>query len=126
MGLGVWSTLPSMNVRRCNAAVAELDGYLYVCGGLVEAAELLDSDAVERFNPAMCRWEAVPPMPTARSEAVAVAYKGCLYVCGGTIDNDFRDAVECFNPKTWQWQTMPPLLMRCIQPTVVAIGDHIS
>jgi len=117
-----------MVVRRCNAAVAELDGYLYVCGGLVEAPELLDSEAVERFNPTLCCWEIMPPMPTARSEATAVAFNGCLYVCGGTIDNEFLDTVERFDPKSWQWDAMPPLLMRCILPTIVnsTNGERIS
>ena len=64
-----------MATARAYHAVAVLDGKLYAVGGRVEEDDEVevDSNSVERFDPATNAWEEVVPMATARAFADAVA-----------------------------------------------------
>ena len=53
------------------AALAIIDGVMYVCGGLDVQQEPLSSCA--RFNPRLGRREELPPLPLPRARAAAVA-----------------------------------------------------
>ena len=58
-----------LTLARFGAGVAALDGKLYAVGGRVEEEDedAVDSNTVERFDPATNAWEEVVPMATARA-----------------------------------------------------------
>ena len=73
-----WEAVAPLTLARFGAGVAALEGKLYAMGGRVvdeeeddDEAEV-DSNSVERFDPATNAWEAVAPMATARAFAVAL------------------------------------------------------
>ncbi|KAJ0065492.1 hypothetical protein NL108_012447, partial [Boleophthalmus pectinirostris] len=61
-----WSNCASLNIRRHQAAVCELEGFMYVIGG-AESWNCLNS--VERYNPENNTWTLVAPMNVARRGA---------------------------------------------------------
>ena len=73
-----WEAVAPLTLARFGAGVAALEGKLFAVGGRVvdeeeedDEAEV-DSNSVERFDPATNAWEEVAPMATARAFAVAL------------------------------------------------------
>lgn len=64
-----------MFLGRHQAAVCELDGFVYVIGG-AESWNCLNS--VERYNPQNNTWTLVAPMNVARRGAAVAVYEGKL------------------------------------------------
>ena len=72
--VGAWEAVAPMALARFGAGVAALEGKLYAVGGGVEGEDEdeVDSNSVERFDPATNTWEEVSPMATARAFAVVL------------------------------------------------------
>jgi len=114
---GCWEKLASMSTPRWGAAAAELNGKIYVIGGLncplrwekmqaivpkEYSREKLAS--VEVYDPATGAWTSVAPMKTARSDATAAVYNGSLYIFGGNNRKlGSLRSVERFNPDKQGW-----------------------
>lgn len=72
--LNVWLTIfPLLCLGRHQAAVCELNGFVYVIGG-AESWNCLNS--VERYNPENNTWTLVAPMNVARRGAGVAVYEG--------------------------------------------------
>jgi len=77
---GKWTQLPPMQLAVKYAAVAELDGILYVVGGYGGSGEV---PALQALIPAVQRWDILTGMPEGRERASAVSLGGLLYLIGG-------------------------------------------
>lgn len=115
LSLGTWSEKAPMPKPRAGAAVAALDGQLFVVSGVDESAT---TDAVDVYDPATDKWTTRASIPTARTAAGAAAIAGKLYVFGGCGRNsegnhDCRVAttnvVEVYDPHTNAWTTRAPM-----------------
>jgi N-acetylneuraminic acid mutarotase len=85
---GMWSDpLAPLPTPRQEVGVAELDGLLYVVGGINQSVQAVNT--VERFNLATGLWEPVPdlPAPEPVHHVGCVATGGFLYVVGGLRQN---------------------------------------
>jgi N-acetylneuraminic acid mutarotase len=106
---------------------AELNGRLYVAGGLVfRAGTDVVSAAVYAFDPAGQRWTAVAPMPTPRWRLRLVNAGGLLYAIGGLgADGRTLSTVERYDPRTNTWSTVRPMREARAVPGVTVAGGRI-
>lgn len=78
---GEWAPLPGPKVARGMAAAAELNGSVYLVGGLAWSGETLSS--VERFDLRSSDWRDVASLNIARSRLSVAALNGKLYALSG-------------------------------------------
>ncbi len=124
-----WKELAPMPTPRGAGQAVELNGKVYVIGG-VESNEPgnpgapigLGSPAetvigtMEAFDPATNTWEKKAPMPTARNHYQAAAVNGKIYAIDGRIGttfitkSDVIDLVEVYDPakNVWSYATRSP------------------
>uniref|UniRef100_A0A8B9J940 Influenza virus NS1A-binding protein homolog B n=1 Tax=Astyanax mexicanus TaxID=7994 RepID=A0A8B9J940_ASTMX len=103
-----WSRVPELRTNRCNAgrhqaAVCELDGFVYVIGG-AESWNCLNS--VERYNPENNTWTLVAPMNVARRGAGVAVHEGKLFVAGGFDGSRALSCVEVYDPARNEWRML--------------------
>uniref|UniRef100_A0A4W3JX28 Influenza virus NS1A binding protein b n=1 Tax=Callorhinchus milii TaxID=7868 RepID=A0A4W3JX28_CALMI len=103
-----WTPVPELRTNRCNAgrhqaAVCELDGYLYVVGG-AESWNCLNT--VERYNPDNNTWTLVSPMNMARRGAGVAVYDGKIFAVGGFDGTHALSCVESFDPAKNEWKML--------------------
>ncbi|HEX6188418.1 MAG TPA: protein kinase [Pyrinomonadaceae bacterium] len=131
VSLGSWSEKAPMPKPRAGAAVAALDGRLYVVSGF-DGAETIDD--VEVYDPATDSWTSRASIPTARTAAGAAAIAGKLYVFGGCGRNsegnhDCRvgttNAMEAYDPHTNTWRARAPMPTARSAMATAVIGDRL-
>ena len=125
-----WKALAPMPTPRGAVKAVELNGRIYVIGGVQSnepgnpgAPIGLGSPAetvvgtMEVYDPATNTWEKGPSMPTARNHYEAVAVNGKIYAIDGRIGttfvakSDVIDLVEVYNlpaKKVWSYATRSP------------------
>jgi N-acetylneuraminic acid mutarotase len=100
-----WSTLAPLPVPRQETAVAELNGRVYVVGGMLSDGST--TATVEAYDPATDQWTTVAPLPAPRHHTNAAAVAGKLYVLGGLVGFQFApvDTVFEYDPASDRWAT---------------------
>lgn len=115
LSLGTWSEKAAMPKPRAGAAVAALDGQLFVVSGMDDSGT---TDSVDVYDPATDSWTSRTRVPTARIAAGAAALGGKLYVFGGCGRNsegnhDCRvsttNALEVYDPQSNAWTAKAPM-----------------
>ena len=107
-----WRPLAPIPVKRCSAIAEQVDGKIYLIGGL-EPMENGRGTRVtglnQMYDPASNTWTARSPMPTTRNHAASGVANGKIYVLGGR-QGDGRipvtsntDVVEEYDPVTNVW-----------------------
>uniref|UniRef100_A0A673IB97 Influenza virus NS1A-binding protein homolog A n=1 Tax=Sinocyclocheilus rhinocerous TaxID=307959 RepID=A0A673IB97_9TELE len=91
------------NLWRHQAAVCELDGFMYVIGG-AESWNCLNS--VECYNPENNTWTLIAPMNIARRGAGVAIYEGKLFVVGGFDGSHALHCVEMYDPARNEWRML--------------------
>ncbi|XP_077976136.1 uncharacterized protein LOC120340406 [Styela clava] len=88
-----------------NPSAAELNGLLYVCGGL------RDLKTVERYDPAVNQWVKIKQLNVGRISPSLIAVNDHLYCIGGS-DSQLTNilSVERFNPRLDKWEICSQLL----------------
>ena len=109
-----WGMAP-MQTARSNAAVAVLDGGIYVLGG-DGAAGILSS--VERYDLATGRWTWATPLPEPLMNLGAATV-------GGAIHALFEQAHYVFNPTRNRWTRMAPMIRPRHSFGTAVIGDQL-
>ena len=108
---GAWISKTPLSRPRAGAAVAAVNGKLYVASGTNESGITADLD---EYDPATGKWISRAPVPTARTSAGAAAIDGELYVFGGcTHNSDCRigttNLVEAYDPISNTWSAKAPM-----------------
>uniref|UniRef100_A0A673ICF5 Influenza virus NS1A-binding protein homolog A n=1 Tax=Sinocyclocheilus rhinocerous TaxID=307959 RepID=A0A673ICF5_9TELE len=98
-----WNSCAPLNIRRHQAAVCELDGFMYVIGG-AESWNCLNS--VECYNPENNTWTLIAPMNIARRGAGVAIYEGKLFVVGGFDGSHALHCVEMYDPARNEWRML--------------------
>jgi N-acetylneuraminic acid mutarotase len=106
---GQWITLAPMNEPRQEVAVAELNGRIYVIGGL--RRDRSTANTVEAYNPVTNTWQFVAPLPLPLHHTTAASVGGKLYVIGGLSSLLFTptNATFEYDPQANRWQSKRPL-----------------
>jgi hypothetical protein len=97
-----WTTGAALPWRQDGAAVAAVNGVVYVAGGLDGYSY---TGILRAYDPTANAWSAWQPMPTPRSGAGAGVIDGVLYVVGGNTGSGFTGAVEAYDPVNNGWTT---------------------
>ncbi len=104
-----WTSKQASSIPRVYAAVAAVNGRLYVLGGQLTNTATIPGPvtaAVEVYDPQTNSWSTSPSMPTARMGLVAAEAGGKLYAIGGSVSGTIgTGAVEEFDPGTQTWTT---------------------
>lgn len=127
-GKGEWRSLPPMPTPRGNPAAAEIDGMMYVIGGVNSTGFL---DVVERFDPRTRRWATSTALPEQRLATAAAGLRDLLYAAGGSVlDNGGdrnTDSVVVFNPRkpALGWKQVAPMSVTRARHGLIAAGGHL-
>lgn len=106
-----WTRLAPAQEARQEVAVTELNGEVYLIGGIRGTSI---STTVEAYNPATDKWRTIAPLPEPLHHSSAVSLKGKLYVIGGYSDIRFTpvDSVYSYDPANNTWQAVARLPQR--------------
>jgi N-acetylneuraminic acid mutarotase len=115
-----WELVANIGVGRASAAVAAVDGMVYVIGG--RANGVLKTAAVENsvevYDPAANTWTALAPKPTGVVNDEAGVIGGIIYVPGGGV-------LEAYNPATNTWLTRAAMPAVVSSGTVAVVGNRL-
>lgn len=93
-----WSKGPALPAARQGAALAVVDGKLYILGGRDGAGDSGSATAtVLIFDPVSGTYATGRPLARARTGAQAVARDGKIYVIGGAAEGAATDAIEVYD-----------------------------
>lgn len=88
-----WTMVAPMRDGRKGAAVAKLNGNIYIMGGQ-------HLRTVERYDPARNKWSMVTPMIAKRADARAAVANGFIFVLGGHKN---LPTIERYDPQANTW-----------------------
>jgi N-acetylneuraminic acid mutarotase len=113
---GTWTTKADLPLMQSLAAVAEVNGKLYVVGGYDASSAV---STLQIYDPVTDRWTTGAPIPMARYAAAAAGINGKLYVAGGCTmgGNNICSSttvgrattLDIYDPGTNTWATGAPL-----------------
>lgn len=101
---GPWRRGAPMPTTRSEIAVTQLDGRIYVAGGI---GRLGTSNAFEVYDASTNTWRRLAPLPEAAHHLALAAAGGRIYVSGGYGNLLFkpdRKSAWVYEPKTDVWQ----------------------
>jgi N-acetylneuraminic acid mutarotase len=104
-----WSELTPMPGPRGEMKGAELDGEIYVPGGLTGMGN--STDRFERYDPEADEWVELAPMPEPRNHHATVSIDDHVFVLGGNDEftGSPRDDVFVYDPGADEWETVTPM-----------------
>ena len=117
----VWTVVaPQPGIHRGGAAVAGIDGRIYVLGGIAWNGGTdvngnptgNPSNEVDTYNPTTNSWTVLANLPTARNApAAAVGLDGRIYAIGGysALPLTATTEVDVYTPSTNSWAVLPSL-----------------
>ncbi len=115
-----WELVANIGVPRAAAAVAAVDGKVYVIGGRTYG--VLKTTAVENsvevYDPAANTWTALAPKPTGITNDEAGVIGGIIYVPGGGV-------LEAYNPAANTWATKAPMPAVVSSGAVAVVGSKL-
>ncbi len=107
-----WRALANIPVKRCSAIAEEVNGKIYLIGGLEPMENGLGTRVTglnQMYDPAADTWTNRSPMPTTRNHAFSGAVGGKIYVIGGRLGagnipaTTNIDTVEEYDPAANLW-----------------------
>ena len=104
-----WSETASLPTARGEMKGAELDGHLYVPGGLRRVARSTDQLTV--YDPNAEEWTVGSSLPVGLNHHATAALEGTLYVVGGneSLTDDPERHAYAYDPDADTWEERPPL-----------------
>lgn len=118
-----WRTLPDAPTARLMMASTVLDGKIWVAGGMLGAAQTLDT--VETFDPKTGVWEQQPPLPVPLHHATAVTYKGAVVVLGGSSESVADASNKVFAFRDGKWSELPSMQNARVAPGAAVVNDKL-
>jgi N-acetylneuraminic acid mutarotase len=107
----IWSTGASLPQPRYAAAVAALDGRLYVIGGCTTSSCSPEASDVFVYDPVSDSWTTVASYPAGLAFASCGAIGAEIVCAGGERGGVVTNAAYSYNPKTNTWTALAPLPM---------------
>ena len=116
-----WERLAPLPRRIHHAALAALDGRVYLSGGYRGLNMSVGTTELAVFDPAENRWQALADMPAPRAAHVMVAHGDHLYVLGG-ITEDLA-SVWRYDPAGDSWEAGLPRMPTAREHLAAAVID---
>ena len=113
----IWRSMPSLPMGVQQAAMASVNGRLFLSGGYLADSRGPDNAQFWVFDPAIGFWVRGPDMPSARAWHQMVGINGLLYVIGGVGPRAER--VFVFDPIAENWETLSVSLP--VQRTAISL-----
>ena len=105
----IWTTGSPMSEPRATCASCEIDGVIYVVGGLTEDNYPWAVGNMEAYDTKTDTWTTKADMPTPRHNMAVCCLNGKVYAIGGsdhpTQPGDAHHTVEEYNPVADTWQS---------------------
>ncbi|XP_048845794.1 actin-binding protein IPP isoform X3 [Brienomyrus brachyistius] len=113
-----WEIIGSMSVPRYYFGCCELQGFIYVIGGISD--EGMELRSAEVYDPISRRWRALPVMVTRRAYVGVASLNNCIYAVGGWNEAlGSLETVEKYCPEEEKWVEVAPM-------TVARAGVSVS
>ena len=100
-------------LKRGAHAAAVINEKIYVVGGANRKQfNLVNTSALEVYDPIKDVWKKLARMPTARDHLIASSFDKKLYAIGGRTNVDFNnnlDTNEVYDPRNNLWTALSPL-----------------
>ncbi|MBW3593304.1 MAG: hypothetical protein KY396_06395, partial [Actinobacteria bacterium] len=121
---GDWDFAPSMSQRRSYVAAAELDGRIYVAGGMVgESGRHLAT--FDRFDAEEQTWTTLRRLPEPVRAGAAAAVGDVVYVIGGSTPSGGGRQVWAYDAAAGTWQARARLPEPRLNHAAVALDGRI-
>ncbi len=118
-----WYAGPAMPAPRHGAAVAALNGQIYVIGGRDQSGYPIDNAI--RFDPATQQWSPAGTLDHGRASGAAFVLNGTMLVSGGRReDGNIMDDVEEYDPINNTWFEDSECSNEREGHAAFAIGNH--
>lgn len=118
-----WSSLAEMPFGRTAHGMAEIDGKLFVTGGMSPRGN--DPTELWVYDPATDLWESsLAHLPTQRDHVVIASYDGKLYVAGGRYSTNLP-TLEIYDPATDTWTQGPDMPTARSGMAYVILNDQL-
>ena len=106
-----------------NAAIAEMDGFIYVAGGKISE---VGSTLVQRYNPRNDTWFVGQPMEQGRYDFSLTALNGKLHAVGGSTKSSIStNVVEYYNVNENKWEQVKPVTGSTYRHGATVVGDKL-
>ena len=109
----VWTEKASMPTKRGALAATVIGGKIFVVGGVNKKMfALVNTPALEVYDPFKNTWTKLVPMPTPRDHLTVSSLNKKLYAIGGRVNLNFHqnlDTNEVYDPKTNSWTSLMPM-----------------
>lgn len=116
---GEWVERASLPYARASAAVAVVDGKIYVAGGQDSYIETIEdyldpsnlADSLLIYDPAIDAWSTGEPIPDPRDHLSGASLGGLFYAIGGRdlLLQEVTRRVDVYDPATGTWSRAPGL-----------------
>ncbi|MED4954394.1 kelch repeat-containing protein [Paenibacillus macerans] len=127
-----WIQKSSLPSERSGAAVATVNGKIYVFGGTSNGSEAVEGEKTNttfEYDPQTNIWTEKQPMPTTRSAVTAAVYNEKIYVIGGYFDQNGKtvrsNAVEAYDTQTDTWEKIANLPTARSWASAVTVDNKI-
>lgn len=127
-----WLSVNDLPDARTGAAIAEVDGKIYIFGGSGagnQAATGIKQNTTFAYDPLTDTWTQKASMQTSRAGVSAAVYGEKVYVIGGYYDSNgstYRtNKVEVYNTLTDSWETVSGLSIARSWSGVTVLNDMI-
>ncbi len=146
---GSWVQGPTLPAPRQNAAVAVLNGRIYLIGGF--GSDLRQHDTTYVLQPPLVTstplpelqggpipsnegtWQTAAPVPETVDNAAAVGYQGYVYLAGGRIEDKVTNKAWRYDPADDRWDEMRSMpvprhgaTMQAVDGKLYLIGGAVS
>ncbi|KAF9617859.1 hypothetical protein IFM89_039053 [Coptis chinensis] len=115
-------SLQPMSAIRSQAAVAALDGHIYIFGG---GNRDLWYDTVECYSPFRNEWTSCPSLSVEKGNLVGATLHGKLFAIGGANRDHCLSDVEMFDPSLGRWVRSQSMLKKRFAPASAEINGAI-
>jgi hypothetical protein len=119
-----WHSATSMPARRSYFAAAQIDGNVYVAGGMVGGSGTYVL-RLERFDPRRDSWTRGPDLPGEARAAAGAALGGRLLVIGGQTERGVSRRVYAYDVRTRTWSVRAPLPSPRYNAAAATLGGRL-
>ncbi|MFZ5989825.1 MAG: S8 family serine peptidase, partial [Bacillota bacterium] len=125
---GRWSSKTNMPTTRFGMGVTELNGEIYVAGGMLSSGSIINT--VEKYNPVSDIWSASPGLSTQSAGGSLASLNGKLYAVGGfgpdIYDNlIYKPEIYEYHPGSQSWNHLSTLSSGRASMATAVLNDRI-